>query len=825
LVGLLVLFLLTGVASAVVVHAEAEREAEQSARADTRFAADLAASEIASALALIESTVLRTAANPGIAAIFAPGATCNITFGGVGVFPSTHLDFTTPSGGVACSSAGPAPGGVSYAGAVWLAEALRGPVFAAPVVDSRGGHVSVVFAAPVTDRGVVAAFADLTDVASTLASRFGGPRKLEFVVTAPDGTTPLSQSRADLDPAGRLYGEAAVGTRGWKVYASAQRSDVASSANSLFLPNLAATSVGLVAFLLGTLLVYRRVVGPIQALSRSVGEASDPAAAPRVDAGGPAEIALLADNFNVLIDTVRTQLADRQRAEGRVRSMLDAALDAVVGMDEAGNVVEWSRQAEVTFGWRKTDVLGRPLVGLIIPERYRAAHIAGLAEYRRTGVGPVLGRRVELEAVTQDGREFPVELSITPARTPAGSVFTAYIRDISERRTAEQQRLALEERLRQSERLEGIGRLAGGIAHDFNNILAVVMNYSQFVEDSLPTDSAVREDVVQIRLAAERGATFTRQLLTFAHRGAVNPQDVQLNTVLGELRTMLRRTIPEKITIDLDLAPDLWTVRIDVGQLEQLVLNLVVNAADAMPDGGSVRLTTANLEMDDRIPTEPGPTPGRYVRLDVTDTGYGMSKDVLARAFEPFFTTKPKGKGTGLGLATAYGIVQQAEGAISIQSVVAQGTTVRVHLPAQVGVLPETARIRASSVPDAAPSAGVIFVVEDEAVVRKAVIRILSDRGYGTLQAAGPTSAMDVAKLWAGPIDLLLTDIVMPGMAGDELARELRKGRPKLRIVYMTGYSGEIDTAALRVDGPVVQKPFTRETLLTAIEEVLATKD
>jgi CheY-like chemotaxis protein len=304
----------------------------------------------------------------------------------------------------------------------------------------------------------------------------------------------------------------------------------------------------------------------------------------------------------------------------------------------------------------------------------------------------------------------------------------------------------------------------------------------------------------------------------------VNPQDVQLNTLIGELRTMLRRTIPERVTIDLRLAPDLSTTRIDVGQLEQLVLNLVVNAADAMPDGGTVLLETANVVLNGQVPAESGLSEGRYVRLVVSDTGYGMSRDVMARAFEPFFTTKPKGKGTGLGLATAYGIVQQAQGTISIQSVVGKGTSVIVHLPAQVGVQPEPTRILASAVPDAAPSKAVIFVVEDEAAVRKAVIRTLSDRGYGTLQASGPSSALDVAKMWTGPINLLLTDIVMPEMSGDELARELRKGRPQLRVVYMTGYSGEIDSTSLRIDGPVVQKPFTRESLLTAVEGVLGEK-
>jgi PAS domain S-box-containing protein len=745
---------------------------------------------------------------------------------------------------VSCSSAGATPAGVTYRDAPWLTEALRGSAFAAPVVDVRTGRASVVVAAPASGAGVVAAFADLTELGTTLASRFAGPRQLEFLVTSADGEVVLARSldaarwsgapiagssfantagstRADLDNIPRIYGQATAGARNWKLYAGAEKSAAVSTADSLFVRQLIAMSVGSVLFLIGTLFVYRRVVGPIDALSRSVSGVNDPTSVEPVEVSGPAEIAQLADNFNQLIATVKTQIADRHHAEASARTMLDASLDAVVGMDESGRIVEWSPQAVATFGWTKAEAVGQPLVSLIVPERYQARHLAGLAEYLRTGIGPVLGRRIELEACAHDGREIPVELSITAANAPTGHIFTAFIRDLSTQRASVQERLTLEERLRQAERLEGIGRLAGGIAHDFNNILAVVMNYSQFVEDTLPAESEVRDDVVQIRLAAERGASFTRQLLTFAHRGAVNPQDVQLNTVISELRTMLRRTIPQSVKIDLRLAPDLWTTRVDVGQLEQLLLNLIVNAADAMPDGGTVLVETANVELNGSAPTVPAVSPGRYVRIEVIDSGLGMSKEVVARAFEPFFTTKAKGKGTGLGLATAYGIVQQADGAIAIQSVVAKGTTISVHLPAHVGVEAESARIRASSVPAPAVSEAVVFVVEDEVAVRKAVVRILSDGGYSLMQAAGPASALDLARQWSGPIDLLLTDIVMPDLSGDELARELRKARPDLRVVYMTGYSGEMDASALRIDGPVVQKPFTRDSLLAAVAEAL----
>ena len=843
LVGLLVLFLLTTVMAAVLVRTQAEQDAERTAAAEAQFAAELAASEVSEAIAQFESTVARTAANPAIAGVFAPGGPCNVAFGAIGIFQQTHLDFTLPNGSVRCSSGGATAPGVSYGGQAWLVQALRGPVLAAPVVDPRTGRPSVVSAAPAGDSGVVAAFADLTQLGTTLATRFAGPRHLEFLVTTADGTTALTRSldpviwtgtpidatpfaqatgsrRPDLDNTMRVYGQATAGARGWTVYAGVERLAAVSTADSLFVRQLIAMSVGSIAFLIGTLFVYRRVIGPIDALSRAI-DVNDPLTVQPVNAGGPAEVARLAENFNGMIGTLKTQLADRVHAEARARVMLDASLDAVVGMDQDGSIIEWSRQAETTFGWTRREAIGQSMAALIVPERYQARHTAGLAEYTRTGVGPILGRRVELEACTREGREIPVELSITAAKTSTGHVFTAFIRDLSTRRSSEQQKLGLEERLRQSERLEGIGRLAGGIAHDFNNILAVVMNYSQFVEDTLPADSEVRDDVVQIRLAAERGATFTRQLLTFAHRGAVNPQDVQLNSVIGELRSMLRRAISGSVKIELSLAPELWTTRIDVGQLEQLLMNLIVNAADAMPEGGTVVVETANVEFDGPSPTEPQVTAGPYVRIEVRDTGHGMSKDIVGRAFEPFFTTKARGKGTGLGLATAYGIVQQASGAISIQSVVGQGTTMRVHLPAQVGVAAELARVRVSSAPAAAESEAMVFVVEDETAVRKAVVRILSDSGYSLMQAAGPTSALELARQWSGPIDLLLTDIVMSDMSGDELAQELRKTRPELRVVYITGWSGEVDTTALRIDGPVVQKPFTRESLLAAIQATL----
>jgi len=562
------------------------------------------------------------------------------------------------------------------------------------------------------------------------------------------------------------------------------------------------------------------LAAPIRVADRVIGVITVQGSRPSLFASDDLQVlTLLADQCAIALENARLlaeiralHAEEKRSSENRIRAMVDASLDAVVGMNERGDVIEWNHQATLIFGWSRSEALGRQFVDLVIPATQRAGQRDAL--YR--GASAAGGERVELEAVHRSGHEFPIELSITPAQTSGGRIYSAFIRDITERRNAARQRAELDARLRQSERLESLGRLAGGVAHDLNNILAITSNYASFLEERFPPGDPGREDVAQIQRAAERGATFTKQLLTFARRGAVQPTELQLGALLGDLRSMLGRTLLENITFDLRVAPDLWSVMADRGQIEQLVLNLVVNAGDAMPDGGRLVVEANNVEYDEETAAQHlDLRPGRYVLLAVTDTGQGMPPEVIARAFEPFFTTKPKGKGTGLGLATVYGVVQQAGGRVSIYSDVGRGTTVRVFLPATTRSA-ETAA-ETPTEPEPARRGAVVLLVEDEDAVREAARRILSAAGYEVLTAPNGDAALSLCAAHTEPIDLLLTDIVMPGISGRELSRRLRAARPDMGVVYMSGYAEDVAMPNDGLDGPLVAKPFTRRPLLEAV--------
>jgi PAS domain S-box-containing protein len=526
-------------------------------------------------------------------------------------------------------------------------------------------------------------------------------------------------------------------------------------------------------------------------------------------------------DINALIATVARQLADREDADIRAHARLDASLDAIISMDERGHVLDWNRQAEVTFGWTGAEVMGAQLATLIIPERYRARHEQGLATYLRSGVGPVLGKSVELEALAKDGHEFPVELSIVAMQTPTGRMFSASIRDLSERRDAERARTELEGQLRQAQRLETVGQLAGGLAHDFNNLLAVILNYAEFVAERLP-DGEMRQDVEEIQRAARGGADLIRQLLIFARREVTRPELLDVNDVISGVEKVLRRTLGEHVEFVKSLAADLPAVRVDPGQLEQIFLNLAVNSRDAMPGGGRLLVETAVVDLDQTyVDGNPGATVGRFVRLTVSDSGTGMTPDVAARAFEPFFTTKPTGHGTGLGLATVYGIVTQANGNIRIYSQAGLGTLVAIHLPAMAEAV--TARVRPVAAAPVKGSGETVLVVEDEPPVLLAAIRILGVNDYRVYAHSIPAEALAFLADKTRRVDMLLTDIVMPSMSGIELADRARESRPGLKVLYMSGYSSEMISrqGTLSPGSGLLQKPFTRADLLSAVRKSL----
>ncbi|HEY6158645.1 MAG TPA: response regulator [Gemmatimonadales bacterium] len=512
----------------------------------------------------------------------------------------------------------------------------------------------------------------------------------------------------------------------------------------------------------------------------------------------------------------RSRAADDVRTSAaRLKAIIDGALDAVITMDGEGVIRSWSPQAERLFEWPASDTIGRKLSATIIPARYRDAHERGLAHFLATGEGPVLNRRVEITGLRRDGREIPVELAITPMRLEGAWLFSAFVRDISERHL-------LESQLRQAQKMEAVGRLAGGIAHDFNNLLTAVLGSVDLVLDELGPEAPARGDVEEIRKAALRAGELTRQLLAFSRQQVLAPQVLDLNALVANMGKLLRRLIGEDVELRTALAPDLGAVKADPGQMEQVIANLVVNARDAMPAGGRLTVETANAELDKDYADQHFPAPpGSYVLLAVSDTGTGMDPETKGRIFEPFFTTKEKGKGTGLGLATVYGVVKQSGGYIWVYSEPGQGTAFKIYLP-RVREAPGPAR------PGPAPAAPLrgsetLLLVEDDEMVRHLVSRMLKSRGYTVLAASDGTHALRQLESHRGAIDLLITDVVMPGMSGREVAQRVAALQPQAKVLYLSGYTDDaiVRHGMLEPGIAFLQKPFSADVLARKVREVL----
>jgi two-component system, cell cycle sensor histidine kinase and response regulator CckA len=397
-----------------------------------------------------------------------------------------------------------------------------------------------------------------------------------------------------------------------------------------------------------------------------------------------------------------------------------------------------------------------------------------------------MGQRLELSGLRRDGTEFPADVSLGPFELDGTSAVMCIVRDVTERHRLEADLRETEQRLAQTQKMDAIGRLAGGVAHDFNNILSVVLSYSSMILGELPAGDPLREDVDAIRTAAERAADLTRQLLAFGRRQILNPRVLDLNSVLGPMEPFLRRLIGEDIELTVLTAPGLGSALLDPTQVEQVIMNLVVNSRDAMPKGGKITVETANVELDETYAAEHGVLPGPHVMLAVSDNGGGISSEVQERIFEPFFTTKGQGHGTGLGLATVFGIVQQSSGSIWVYSEPGRGTTIKTYFPRTD---------RAASLPPASESAPegslrgdeTILLVEDQESVRTVAEAILRRRGYHVLTAHSGGDALIISEQYRGTIHLLLTDVIMPRMSGRELAERLQLSRRGMKILYMSG--------------------------------------
>jgi two-component system, cell cycle sensor histidine kinase and response regulator CckA len=363
-------------------------------------------------------------------------------------------------------------------------------------------------------------------------------------------------------------------------------------------------------------------------------------------------------------------------------SVLDGAFDGIVTMNLSGNIVDMNAAAERMFGVVRDAAIGQELASVIIPEEEREQHRQALARYRQGTPSRIIGHRLELYALRERQHRFPIELSVSRIETPDGPMFTAWIRDLTERRKAEEALRHSEAQLRQAQKMEAVGRLAGGVAHDFNNVLTAIFGYADLIIDGFGPGDPRRRDVEEIKRAANRAAALTRQLLAFSRKQVMQPRRLNLNEVIHNIQNLLTKLVGDEIELAIEPEAALDDVKADPGQLEQVLMNLAVNARDAMPDGGRLTITTANEEVRaDDAPGLAGMVPGPFVTLTVSDTGGGIPDDVRPHIFEPFFTTKEQGKGTGLGLATVYGIVKQSGGWIYLDETPRQGASFKIYLP------------------------------------------------------------------------------------------------------------------------------------------------
>ncbi|MGD0715838.1 MAG: PAS domain S-box protein, partial [Gaiellaceae bacterium] len=504
--------------------------------------------------------------------------------------------------------------------------------------------------------------------------------------------------------------------------------------------------------------------------------------------------------------------------EGRYRGLLEAAPDAMVVVNGAGEIVLLNLQAEKQFGYHRDELVGQPVKN-IIPEGFAERLIADDLRSAADALAQQIGTGIELVGRRKDGTEFPIEIMLSPLESADGILVTAAIRNISVRKEAESQLL-------QAQKLESIGRLAGGIAHDFNNMLFVIHGYAELLTDDLASTNRARLDpdsallsVNAISQAAERAATLTAQLLAFSRQQVISPSVLDLNAAIDGLEPMVRQLIGENMRLVVKLDHDAGYIRGDAGQLDQILVNLVVNARDAMPDGGTVTIETENVLVDEpyaiaHFDVRPGP----YVLLSVTDTGVGMDRVTREHIFEPFFTTKELGKGTGLGLATTYGIVRQAGGHIWVYSEPGIGSSFKLHFPrVDAAVTTELPTIAATP----AVGAGTVLVVEDERVVRDMTTQLLTRSGYEVIAVAGGAEAMIRLVGLDEPIDVLITDVVMPNMSGIELAEWTMDRYPYVGVVLLSGYTAEtLNLERVTARGATfVPKPVTSGQLLVAVQQ------
>jgi PAS domain S-box-containing protein len=499
-----------------------------------------------------------------------------------------------------------------------------------------------------------------------------------------------------------------------------------------------------------------------------------------------------------------------RRSEASFRSFVENAPYGILRTTPEGRIVQANPALVEMLGYAsEQEVLGLKM-GTDVYRTPDGREEATLWSRQQDSV-----RGIEAEWKNKNGKPFTICCAAHVVKDSNGKVefLEGIVEDISERR-------ALEQQLRQGQKMEAIGRLAGGIAHDFNNLLGVIIGYGDLVLESIDASSPLLNPVEQIKRAADRASALTRQLLAFSRQQVLEMKVLNLNSVVAEMGIMLQRLLGEDIHLETSLDPALGHVKADEGQIEQVIMNLAVNARDAMPGGGRLYIETRNVSFDEEaVVNQPPMLPGEYVMLLVKDTGMGMDAQTQAHIFEPFFTTKERGKGTGLGLATLYGFVKQSGGFVWVKSEPGAGSTFTIYLPQ---ALEEVAQPHAGAATEA-PSrgAGTILLVEDEESLRTLTRSILEQSGYSVLEACNGTEAVEIAREFSGPIHLLLTDMVMPGMNGRTVAEKVCRLYPEIRVAYMSGYTGFSALEAANLNTVIIAKPFTRNVLLQKLSEAL----
>jgi PAS domain S-box-containing protein len=520
-------------------------------------------------------------------------------------------------------------------------------------------------------------------------------------------------------------------------------------------------------------------------------------------------------DLSQLNSALQTEVVQRRQTEERVSQLaaiVESSRDAIIGTNLDGLVLTWNAGAEQLYGYGADEMRGRPLQLLDPPQT--PDDWPRLLEQVRRGKVPAT---FDTQRVRKDGKPTAVSLTLSPIRDRMGRTVgvSAISRDISERRK-------LEAQLLQAQKMEAIGRLAAGVAHDFNNLLTIIIGFSDLLHTQLAEGSRERAEAAEVLKAGERAATLARQLLAFSRPQTAHPQLLDLNGVIAGLATVLPRMIGADVRLATVLQPDLRRVYADPGQIEQVLLNLTLNARDAMPDGGQLTLETQNVELDisyTRLHNEL--RPGSYVLLAVTDTGTGMTEEVRARIFEPFFTTKEKGKGTGLGLAMVYGIIKQAGGHATVYTEPGRGTTFKIYLPPRdAGSEPAVVAAPAGSLPTGTET---VLVVEDDEAVRAIVGSVLRQHGYHLLEARDAATAMEAAASHQGRIDMLLVDVVLPEFSGRDVADRLTGIFPPMKVLFLSGYSSHavVRHGVLERDMPFLEKPFTPHALASKVRTVL----